>query len=481
VFKFSSSLKGVPFTMGCTISTGENDSNPRLFNVYNVDDQGQELTPGKIEVGNTELILYQKSKEPIRWPLRCVRRYGFDAELFSFESGRRCPTGPGIYAFKCKKAEALFNLLQECIRQAGQEEQQRYNASSSLPMNAMSVSRNDSLETAQTTNAGNLLNSNMFLSQGDEPASPGHHYVNGDIASKLPPMTSESRVTSDEEGDHEYMNAMLPQPPNEEAELIPMADLNLVRVEVDGGAEPEDNEDPASCVNYAVLDLPQSMESLSHDTNVTNDHDRKASAYSTDSDTPQPVANYMNLDYVPDGPEAAAAASAQQDSTYVNVNSETINQNGGRGRRGSSNNLLKRTLQKQASLEQHNYANLDLMPNGNGTAPPAAPRPPVSVSVPPSAAAAAAAARNNPTRNVNYIQLDLDHNSDVSSVTSTSPASPRSIGSNGPESPVRRPTESYATIDFDKTAALSNSAKASNDEGSRRTRHSSTVSDPAGY
>ena len=49
-------------------------------------------------------------------------RYGFDSELFSFESGRRCPTGPGIYAFKCKRAEALFNLLQEYIQRAGQEE-----------------------------------------------------------------------------------------------------------------------------------------------------------------------------------------------------------------------------------------------------------------------------------------------------------------------------------------------------------------------
>ena len=28
----------------------------------------------------------------------------------------RCPTGPGIYAFKCRRAENLFNLLQSKIR-----------------------------------------------------------------------------------------------------------------------------------------------------------------------------------------------------------------------------------------------------------------------------------------------------------------------------------------------------------------------------
>ena len=35
---------------------------------------------------------------------------------FSFEAGRRCPTGPGIYAFRCSRAENLFNLLQSRVR-----------------------------------------------------------------------------------------------------------------------------------------------------------------------------------------------------------------------------------------------------------------------------------------------------------------------------------------------------------------------------
>lgn len=78
---------------------------------------------GRIEITDDDLVLHQKGKDPICWPLRSLRRYGFDAELFSFESGRRCPTGQGIYAFKCQRAEALFNLLQECIQRAGQQQQ----------------------------------------------------------------------------------------------------------------------------------------------------------------------------------------------------------------------------------------------------------------------------------------------------------------------------------------------------------------------
>lgn len=64
---------------------------------------------------DTDLVLHQRGEPPIVWPLQSLRRYGFDTELFSFECGRHCPTGPGIYAFKCKEAESLFNALQECL------------------------------------------------------------------------------------------------------------------------------------------------------------------------------------------------------------------------------------------------------------------------------------------------------------------------------------------------------------------------------
>lgn len=112
--------------MGCVLSSVERPlSNSRLFDVYNIDDRGQERSPGKIEVGDYDLVLYQVNRDVIRWPLRSLRRYGFDAELFSFESGRRCVTGPGIYAFRCTRAEMLFNVLQESIIRAGQLEVNR--------------------------------------------------------------------------------------------------------------------------------------------------------------------------------------------------------------------------------------------------------------------------------------------------------------------------------------------------------------------
>lgn len=63
--------------------------------VTNVDDEGNELGSGIMELTQTELILHTRKRDAIRWPYLCLRRYGYDSNLFSFESGRRCQTGQG--------------------------------------------------------------------------------------------------------------------------------------------------------------------------------------------------------------------------------------------------------------------------------------------------------------------------------------------------------------------------------------------------
>lgn len=65
---------------------------------------------------------------------------------------------------------------------------------------------------------------------------------------------------------------------------------------------------------------------------------------------------------------------------------------------------------------------------------------------------------------VNYVELDLD--------------SKGATVSNPTESP-GKVKKSYATIDFNKTNALSQSVnqRMENDQGSRKTRHNSTISD----
>ena len=65
--------------------------------VTNVDDEGVELGSGVMELTQSELVLHLHRREAVRWPYLCLRRYGYDSNLFSFESGRRCQTGQGEY------------------------------------------------------------------------------------------------------------------------------------------------------------------------------------------------------------------------------------------------------------------------------------------------------------------------------------------------------------------------------------------------
>jgi hypothetical protein len=60
-----------------------------------VDDDGNELGSGVMELTDTELILYTRKRDSVKWHYLCLRRYGYDSNLFSFESGRRCQTGQG--------------------------------------------------------------------------------------------------------------------------------------------------------------------------------------------------------------------------------------------------------------------------------------------------------------------------------------------------------------------------------------------------
>ena len=84
--------------------------------MINVNELGNQISPGQLEITESDLVFHQRKRPHVRWPLRSLRRYGYDSEIFSFECGRRCPTGPGIYAFRCSRAERLFEHLQSHIQ-----------------------------------------------------------------------------------------------------------------------------------------------------------------------------------------------------------------------------------------------------------------------------------------------------------------------------------------------------------------------------
>ena len=96
--------------MGCA------SSKANVFQIINVNDQSESIVRGRLKITETNIIFHQDRKQPTTWPLNSLRWYKHDSELFSFESGRRCPTGEGTYTFKCKKPKDFFNLVQTKIQ-----------------------------------------------------------------------------------------------------------------------------------------------------------------------------------------------------------------------------------------------------------------------------------------------------------------------------------------------------------------------------
>jgi fibroblast growth factor receptor substrate 2 len=67
---------------------------------------------GTLKVTENEIMFFRSGEETLVWPLHFLRRYGFTSSgVFSFESGRRCSTGEGLYSFTTQHAERIFQVF----------------------------------------------------------------------------------------------------------------------------------------------------------------------------------------------------------------------------------------------------------------------------------------------------------------------------------------------------------------------------------
>ncbi|KAH8297972.1 hypothetical protein KR018_003238 [Drosophila ironensis] len=108
--------------MGCITSTSKLSELRGHENVFRVRVAHLQPSPGSptirsgyLELTPRELIFQSPGSEPIVWALQHLRRYGLNGELFSFEAGRRCMSGPGIYTFRVHNADQLYPMFQRYI------------------------------------------------------------------------------------------------------------------------------------------------------------------------------------------------------------------------------------------------------------------------------------------------------------------------------------------------------------------------------
>lgn len=440
-----------------------NDLHANIFQVVNVDDLGHRFSAAKLEVTDTDLVLHQRGKSATRWPLRCLRRYGFDAELFSFESGRRCPTGPGIYAFKCRRAEALFNMLQLQIQNITEDAASR----DMVPPLGSNGSRDWFPDNTHNSRTGGNADLEDYL----EPVQRSRGVPNnvGPAPIGLPTGSSVVGAVSGNVGGGGVSYGgptgvvvgggvrglgTIHPPASPSTPLSPPplpayeSSFDVTRTEEtpptpghDMRDQPPTPTDPMRPVLVNLIDKTVSFGNYSgRQTSYTTSYpDRPISQLnSTKSKRPKSYANINKPPY----------EVSLNDQVYVNI-----------------------------VPEQHVYVNY----GREKDVPAVPPRPSLTAGSAGSGSSHSGTTTttdtdHQPSSQVNYIILDLDPNSDSSQAA---PVSPLGSVVSGTESP-HHVAEGYATIDFDKTTALWDTVKSAPawEDGSRKTRHNSTFTNP---
>lgn len=388
-----------------------NDQQSHIFKVINEDEMGHFVSQGILEVTETELVFHQRFKPPTVWPVRCLRKYGFDSEIFSFESGRRCPTGAGIYAFRCRKAEQIFNLLQQNIQL-----------------------RNLNIDNNLSGLNSNLINSSVTPTDFPVP-----------LATNGPPV--HRRLPSISDG---YLN------PTTTANTIrPHPSLSRPgSVTSNGPASPQTVSPPPTLTSDVSFEHNNNNQSES----IVNHSYINTSATVNGSTFPA----YINLGVAvsPTSSDNYVNISENTHPLYMNIMTNDLNNT------KEAPKILPETTNHISEMETediaHCYANISV--NDPEL---------VRTFIPHTVRSNSGDMSEDhvylmPLQACNYIELDLDAavqnvpdiNLDVESPTKIK--------------------KGYATIDFNKTNALSKSIKTNMDteeEGSRKTRHNSTISE----
>ncbi|XP_048355072.1 fibroblast growth factor receptor substrate 2 [Sphaerodactylus townsendi] len=513
----------------CSCPDKENvpDNHRNKFKVINVDDDGNELGSGIMELTDTELILYTRKRDSVKWHYLCLRRYGYDSNLFSFESGRRCQTGPGIFAFKCARAEELFNMLQEIMQNNSINVVEEPVVERNQHQTEMEVPRTPRTPTTPGSIGQSLPNGYpRYPSYGDASShSSSRHPSVG--SARLPSVGEESThpLLVAEEQVHTYVNTTGVQ---EERKNRPSLRTPLERRVSNAESSRAKEEETCSEDREAQVVLePEGVKFILGPTPVQRQlmekeklescgNSTQASGNSTEtsvSSTQASGSSNSEWDTGYDSDERKEASSGIK-LPYENVNRLSIPSAPGlrRGRLISSStsdtqNINNSAQRRTALLNYENlpslppvweahklskedddclgpktpslngyHNNLDPMHNYVNTE---------NVTVPSSAHKVEYARRRDCTptvfnfdirrpssehRQLNYIQVDLEGGSD-----SDNPQTPKTPTTPLPQTPTRR-TELYAVIDIERTAAMSSLQKAlPRDDGtSRKTRHNST-------
>uniref|UniRef100_A0A3Q3FCQ1 Fibroblast growth factor receptor substrate 2 n=1 Tax=Labrus bergylta TaxID=56723 RepID=A0A3Q3FCQ1_9LABR len=480
--------------MGSCLSCPEKESIPdnhqSKFKVINVDDDGNELGSGVMELTDAELVLHTHRRDDVRWPYLCLRRYGYDSNLFSFESGRRCQTGQGIFAFKCPRAEEIFNMLQEVM----------HSHSISVVEEAVMEPGHQLAPAVVGYSVPSLPNGvSRIPSVGEAPSHPSTRHPS--VAStRLPSVGEESThpLLVTEDAVHTYVNTtgLLEEQPSPLTVTTPLESPTSPQSQCPPTPPPpprvrSEPPPPPPQVEPQVLLEPQGVRFVLGPTPVQRQlMEKEKRKQETQGEEPQetngppetpaepepapPLSNgssssssrrtalldYENLPALPPVWEARKPSGEEEEPVCGGLRTPSLN---GYNHHGASHNYVN-TENVTAPLSAHRPDTARRRTEGPTIFNFDFRRPPLP-------------GHPEPPKTLNYIEVEMEQGGGNKGASDGSnPHTPRTPTSPLPPTTPTRRTELYALIDIERTAAMSNlqRARPRDDGTSRKTRHNST-------
>ena len=158
-------------------------SSENCFEVHSMNVSVLKQSRGTIQLSASNLVFAQPDRRVcITWPLRAIRRFGAHKNVFVFESGRKCSTGPGLFVFKCAQAKLIVDMMTKFVN--GQ-----HHLLSATMVNAMKVKRRPNAEHPPSTETLPSVSNQTTTTTTTQPSNDEHcqaisnvpFYVNNDF------------------------------------------------------------------------------------------------------------------------------------------------------------------------------------------------------------------------------------------------------------------------------------------------------------